>query len=133
MFTDNDIFVPLIEAFILHSIHSIPLTLTFVMDVIKQVTRPTMDQSHHHGHSLNTSGSLVGLRGSHTSMNDLPRGSLMYWPCIGFPKADRQLFKPTVPHFKTGQTHIFQGDPISIKRDQAEIVDLSSDIYNRPS
>ena len=35
--------------------------------------------------------------------------------------------------FTTGQTHFFPGYPISIKRDQPEIVDLSSDIYNRPS
>ena len=31
-----------------------------------------------------------------------------------FPQADRQLFQPTVHHFKAGQTHFFLGDPISI-------------------
>ena len=32
------------------------------------------------------------------------------------PKADRQLFQPTVHHFKAGQsqTHFFPGDPVSI-------------------
>ena len=29
------------------------------------------------------------------------------------PKADRQLFQPTVQHFKAGQTHFFPGEPIS--------------------
>ena len=30
------------------------------------------------------------------------------------PKADSQIFQPTVSHFKAGQTHFFPGDPISI-------------------
>ena len=47
------------------------------------------------------------------------------------PKSDRQLFQPTFHHFKAGETHFFPGDTISGVK--AEIVDLNSDIYNRPS
>ena len=51
------------------------LTYGYLWMIIGQVTLPVV-QSQHPGHSWHTFGGLVWLRGSCTSVDDLPNGCL---------------------------------------------------------